>query len=107
LEQYEDALRKARYEDAPLFAGTQDAYTNYAFLRDLKMLEAVKVDKKKNKVEVNLEKLYDSIDLAETLSCLTGKWIKRITKDRVEFQDGTSASLSAPEWEEVKPLIWW
>lgn len=107
LEQYEDALKKARYEDAPLFAGTQDAYINYAFLRDLKMLEAVKMDKKKNKVEVNLEKLYDGIDLAETLSCLTGKWIKRITKDNVEFQDGTSASLSAPEWDDVKPLIWW
>lgn len=107
LEQYEDALKKARYEDAPLFAGTQDAYTNYAFLRDLKMLEAVKMDKKKNKVEVNLEKLYDGIDLAETLSCLTGKWIKRITKDTVEFQDGTSTSLSAPDWDDVKPLIWW
>ncbi|HND47611.1 MAG TPA: DNA methyltransferase, partial [Anaerolineales bacterium] len=107
LEQYEDALKKARYEDAPLFAGTQDAYTNYAFLRDLKMLDAVKVDKKKNKVEVNLEKLYDGIDLAETLSCLTGKWIKRITKDTVEFQDGTTASLSAPEWDDVRPLIWW
>jgi len=107
LEQYEDALKKARYEDAPLFAGTQDAYTSYAFLRDLKMLEAVKMDKKKNKVEVNLEKLYDGIDLAETLSCLTGKWIKRITKDSVEFQDGTSASLSAPDWDDVKPLIWW
>lgn len=107
LEQYEDALKKARYEDAPLFAGTQDAYTSYAFLRDLKMLEAVKVDKKKNKVEVNLEKLYDGIDLAETLSCLTGKWIKRITKDTVEFQDGTSASLSAPDWDDVRPLIWW
>jgi adenine-specific DNA-methyltransferase len=107
LEQYEDALKKARYEDAPLFAGTQDAYTSYVFLRDLKMLEAVKVDKKKNKVEVNLENLYDGIDLAETLSCLTGKWIKRITKDTVEFQDGSSASLSAPEWDDVKPLIWW
>ena len=107
LEQYEDALRRARYEDAPLFAGTQDAYTSYVFLRDLKLLDAVKVDKKMNKVEVNLEKLYDDIDLAETLSCLTGKWIKRITKDTVEFQDGTTASLSEPRWDDVKPLIWW
>ena len=107
LEQYEDTLRKARYEDAPLFAGTQDAYTSYVFLRDLKLLDAVKVDKKKNKVEVNLEKLYDGIDVAETLSCLTGKWIKRINEDTVEFQDGTTASLSDPNWEDVKPLIWW
>jgi adenine-specific DNA-methyltransferase len=107
LEQYEDTLRKARYEDAPLFAGTEDAYTSYVFLRDLKLLDAVKVDKKRNKVEVDLEKLYSGIDLAETLSCLTGKWIKRITKDTVEFEDGTTASLSEPKWEDVKPLIWW
>lgn len=107
LEQYEDALKKARYEDAPLFQGTQDAYTSYVFLRDLKMLEAVKVNKKQNQIEVSLNRLYDGIDLAETLSCLTGKWIKRITKDSVEFQDGTSASLSAPEWDDVKPLVWW
>ncbi|MCZ2123156.1 MAG: site-specific DNA-methyltransferase [Anaerolineales bacterium] len=107
LEQYEDALKRARYEDAPLFAGTQDVYTSYAFLRDLKMLEAVNVNKEQNQVEVSLSRLYAGIDLAETLSCLTGKWIKRITKDSVEFQDGTSASLSAPEWDDVKPLIWW
>jgi adenine-specific DNA-methyltransferase len=107
LEQYEDTLRRACYEDAPLFAGTPDAYTSYVFLRDLKLLDAVKVDTQQNKVEVKLEKLYNGIDLAETLSCLTGKWIKRITPDRVEFEDGSSASLSAPEWNEVKPLIWW
>lgn len=107
LEQYENALKKAHYDDAPLFAGTQEVYTSYVFLRDLKMLDAVKVDKKKNKVEVSLDKLYDGIDLAETLSCLTGKWIKRITEDTVEFQDGTSASLSEPKWEDIKPLIWW
>jgi adenine-specific DNA-methyltransferase len=107
LEQYEDTLGKARYEDAPLFAGTQDTYTSYVFLRDLKLLNAVKVDKKKNKVEVDLDKLYDGIDLAETLSCLTGKWVKRIAKNTVEFQDGTTSSLSGPKWEDVKPLIWW
>ncbi len=107
LEQYEDTLRSAHYEDAPLFAGTQAVYTSYVFLRDLKLLEAVKVDRKQNKVEVNLEKLYPGIDLAETLSCLTGKRIKRITKDAVEFRDGTSTSLSAPIWDDVKRLIWW
>jgi len=58
-------------------------------------------------VQVNLEKLYPGIDLAETLSCLTGKWIKRITQGRVEFQDGATASLAAPDWNDVKPLIWW
>ena len=73
------------------------------------MLEAVKVDKKKNKVEVNLEKLYAGIDLAETLSCLTGKWIKRIMKDTVEFQDGSicQSLLACRSGMILKPLIWW
>ena len=107
LEQYEDTLRRARYADAPLFAGTHDAYTSYVFLRDLKLLESVQVDTAQNKVTVQLDKLYDGLDLAETLSCLTGKWIKRLTPTSVEFQDGTTADLNDPEWELVKPLVWW
>lgn len=108
LEQYEEALRRARYEstDAPLFQMT-DVYNSYVFLRDLKLLDAVKLDKKADKIEVRPEKLYSGIDLAETLSCVTGKWIKRITKDTVEFEDGSTASLSNPDWSLVKPLIWW
>ena len=104
LEQYEDTLRKVRYEDAPFFA---DTHNSYVFLRAMKSLAAVPVDKTTDKVAVRLERLYDGIDLAETLSCLTGKWIRRITKDTVEFQDGTSASLVEPDWEMVKPLVWW
>ena len=56
---------------------------------------------------VALDKLYPGIDLAETLSCLTGKWVKRITRDAVEFADGSTSSLSAPAWDDVKPLVWW
>ncbi|MBE3119957.1 MAG: site-specific DNA-methyltransferase, partial [Candidatus Atribacteria bacterium] len=108
LEQYEDTLRRARYEstDAPLFQMT-DVYSSYVFLRDLKFLDAVTLDKEADKIEVRPEALYAGIDLAETLSCVTGKWIKRITKDAVEFEDGTSASLSDPDWSLVKPLVWW
>jgi hypothetical protein len=106
LEQYEETLRRGRYDDAPLLAGA-DAYNAYVFLRDLKLLEAVRLDKAGNKVQVNLTTLYDGIDLAETLSCVTGKGIKRITQESVEFQDGTSASLTDPDWQLVKPLIWW
>jgi adenine-specific DNA-methyltransferase len=107
LEQYEDTLRRARYEDSPLFSTGPDAYTSYVFMRDLKMLDAIDVDTTNNNVDVHLDKLYDGIDLAETFSCLKGKWIKRITQDTVEFQDGTTVSLSKPDWNNVKPLIWW
>ena len=80
LEQYEDTLRRAKYEDADLFDDpNKDPYHQYVFLRDLKMLEALEVDTKKNTVKVDLSKLYKGIDIAETLSNLTGKWIKRIT----------------------------
>jgi adenine specific DNA methylase Mod len=108
LEQYEDTLHRARYEstDAPLFQMT-DVYSSYVFLRDLKLLDAVSLDKTADRIEVRPETLYEGIDLAETLSCVTGKWIKCITKDAVEFEDGTTASLSDPDWSLVKPLIWW
>lgn len=108
LEQYEDALRLARYEDADLFQNPYaDPYSSYVFLRDLKMLEAVDLDTQNESVTVHLDRLYPDIDLAETLSCVTGKPIKRITAEAVEFRDGTRADLVNPEWELVKPLIWW
>ena len=106
LEGYEDTLRRARYQDDNMFTAT-DPYNSYVFLRDLKMLESISLDKENDKVDVHLEKLYPGIDLAETLSCVTGKWIKRITAETVEFQDGATASLVEPDWALVKPLVWW
>lgn len=108
LEQYEDALRRVKYDDADLFTDpSKDAYNQYVFLRDLKMLEALEVDTEKNKVKVDLRKLYDGIDVAETLSNLTGKWIKRITADEVEFADGEKVDLKNLDYRLIKPLIWW
>ena len=69
LEQYEDTLRRVKYADAePFFDTTQDIYNQYIFMKDLKLLEALEIDYKNNKVKVNLEKLYKNIDIAETLS---------------------------------------
>jgi len=51
----------------------------YLKFKDEKMLKALEIDYKNNKVNVDLSKLYPSIDIAETLSNLTGKWIKKIT----------------------------
>lgn len=108
LEQYEDTLRKAKYEDSDLFEDPyRDPYHQYVFLRDLKMLEALDVDLNQNKVEVDLSKLYDNVDIPETLSNLTGKWIKRITADTVEFADGDTVDLKNLDWQLIKPLIWW
>ncbi len=108
LEQYEDVLRKAHYDDADLFNDpNKDPYHQYVFLRDPKMLDAIEVDMEKNTVKVDLGKLYNGIDVAETLSNLTGKWIKRITADSVEFDDGEVVDTKNLDWKKIKPLIWW
>ncbi|ADC89916.1 DNA methylase N-4/N-6 domain protein [Thermocrinis albus DSM 14484] len=109
LEQYEDILRRAKYEDSEdLFENPYtDIYNQYVFLKDLKMLEAVEIDYENNKVKVDLSKLYDNIDLAETLSNLLGKWIKKITSDYVEFEDGERIDLKDIDYKIIKPLIWW
>ncbi len=108
LEQYEDVLRRARYQDADLFDNPyEDPYHRYVFLRDVKMLDALEIDIEKNSVHFHPERLYAGIDLAETLSNLRGKWIRRITPEYVEFQDGERLSLSDPDWRMLKPLVWW
>lgn len=107
LEQYEDSLRRAHYADAPLLLTAGNIYSRYIFLRDLKFLETVALNMPDNRVEVDVQRLYAGIDLAETLSCITGKWIKRITADIVEFQDGSTVNLHQPDWQTIKPLIWW
>ena len=108
LEQYEDVLHRARYADADLFDNPyEDPYHQYIFLRDLKNLDALEVDTGKNIVHFHTERLYDGIDLAETLSNLRGKWISVLPSDHVEFQDGECLSLTDPDWRVLKPLVWW
>ncbi len=108
LEQYEDVLHRAHYTDGDLFyTAREDPYHSYVFLRDLKLLDAVDIDTEQNKAHFHPERLYPDIDLAETLSQRRGKWIKRITAEYVEFQDGEMMSLSDPDWQTIKPLVWW
>lgn len=114
LEQYEDVLRRAVYADAePLFVQA-DPYSQYVFLRDLKLLDnaetgeaVMALDFEQDAVHVHLERLYADVDVAETLSCVTGQRIRRLAGDEVEFENGERMSLSDPPWEAVKPLIWW
>jgi adenine-specific DNA-methyltransferase len=108
LEQYEEVLRRAGYADSDLFNNPyEDPYHSYVFLRDLKMLDSVEIDGEQNKVHFHPERLYPDIDLAETLSQRRGKWIKRITAEYVEFQDSERMCLTDPDWQTIKPLIWW
>jgi len=108
LEQYEDTLRKVKYEGSDLFENPyEDPYKQYVFLKDLKMLEALEIDYEKNEVKVDLSKLYQNIDISETISNLLGKWIKKITPHYVEFEDGERIDIKNLDYKIVKPLIWW
>jgi adenine-specific DNA-methyltransferase len=116
LEQFEDALRRTCYAEDDLFTPpANEDPCQYIFLRDLKMLEALEVNLEQGTVQVDLSKLYENIDLPETLSNLTGKWIRRIYPDpndrrvpvAVEFADGERVELRSLDWRRIKPLIWW
>jgi len=108
LEQYEEALANCKYEDGDLFnSPSKTPYQEYVFMKDEKMLKALEIDYKKDKVKVDLSKLYPNIDIAETLSNLTGKWIKKINDAEVEFEDGTKINTKDLDYKVIKPLIWW
>jgi hypothetical protein len=119
LEQYEETLANCKYEESDLFnSPSKTPYKEYVFMKDEKMLKAVEIDYKKDKVKVDLAKIYSNIDIAETLSNLTGKWIKKIiprSSDtplekgnyEVEFEDGTKINTKDLDYKLIKSLIWW
>jgi len=76
-------------------------------MKDEKMLKALDINYEKEKVRVDLTKLYPNIDIAETLSNLTGKWIKKVSDTEVEFEDGTKINPKDIDYKLIKPLIWW
>jgi len=108
LEQYEEALANCKYEESDLFnSPSKTPYQQYVFMKDEKMLKAMEIDYENNKVKVDLTKLYPNIDIAETLSNLTGKWIQKISDNEVEFEDGTKINTKELDYKLIKPLIWW
>jgi len=120
LEQYEEVLANTVYENHDMFIlGDKSPYKQYIFLKDEKMLRALEIDYENKKVKVDLNKIYPNIDIAETLSSLTGKLIKKISDGEVEFEDGTKVDTKNFEYVKypngetelfyklIKPLIWW
>jgi len=72
----------------------------------------LEIDYKNRKVNVDLEKIYNNIDIAETLSNLTGKWIKQLKMKNeklksVVFEDGSEIYVDDLDHKLIKPLIWW
>lgn len=104
LEQYEEALSKTVYTDKLPTSG-QDIFKQYVFLKDDKLSAAL--EKGAEAVTVDLDRLYSGVDVAETLSNLYGKAIKRITKTEVVFADDSVIDLENLDYRHIKPLIWW
>lgn len=108
LEQYEETLANTVYENHDLLIiKDKSPYEQYVFMKDEKMLRALKIDYENKKVNVDLSKLYENIDIAETLSDLTGKWIKKLKVNEVEFADGSVVNTKNLDYKLIKPLIWW
>ncbi|GIU68207.1 MAG: hypothetical protein KatS3mg001_057 [Candidatus Pacearchaeota archaeon] len=109
LEQYEQTLKKAVYKESHPFVVFSDKtiYQQYVFLKDLKFLEAMELDYKNNKIKIDFNKIYPNIDLAETISCITGKSIRKIEKNAVVLEGGERIRFDEIDFNLIKGLIWW
>lgn len=104
LEQYEEALARSVYQEH------DKDMTSYTFAADQKQLEAIALDYEKEKAHIHFKKLYEDVDIAETLSNLTGKKIRKLNATRVIFEDGQEVifdEMAFGDYPWIKPLIWW
>jgi len=105
LEQFEDTLRKAVYKPK------DDKIENIEFNLDIKLAkDGLEIDYEKKFAKYTFEKLYPDVDIPETISNLIGKKIKKITRDKVVFEDDFEVDLNNLTFEKypfLKPLIWW
>lgn len=108
LEQYEEVLSRAKYQWQNKEGKNQ--VEQYSFMQDQKLLDAIEIDYKNKNAKVVFENLYPDVDIAETLSNVSGKHIKQIFEDKVVFEDGSEvvyAEMTFEKYPWIKPLIWW
>ena len=107
LEQYEEILKVIRYNDVK--EEREHFPEDYLFTIDEKLLYSVEEENKR--LYFNPKKLYPNrdIDLAETISCLRGFRIKRITEELVEFENGDTVIFTdgKVELRDISPALWW
>ncbi len=117
LEQYEETLRNSRYKDGEQLEldSAKSPFEQYVFFGDDKLAHAVKPSKT-GKLAINLKNLYPDIDVAESISNILGKQIRKRTADSVTFTDGTTEKIDTATMTEeekqrfvslVKPYLWW
>ena len=117
LEQYEETLKNARYEDGEQLEldSLKSPFEQYVFFGDDKLAHAVK-PLKNGKLKINLYDLYPDVDVAESLSNILGKQIRRRTANIVTFTDDTTEKTNPEAMTEeekhhfislIKPYLWW
>ena len=120
LEQYEECLARASYnpkklnKDGTINELEQLAY--YTFSNSEKLLSAMLIDEEKEEVKVHFQTLYPEMDeaaIAETISNVSGKHIKTLSKEKVEFEDGSKIEFAKMNYDDkvfrdhYKALLWW
>ena len=115
LEQYEDVLNKAVYSADNACAHANDLFAQYVFFADKKLTDVYRVNGQE--VCLDFNRLYENIDLPETISLLYGAPIERITADEVKLADISQPikyNVGKMNDDEkiafvklLKPLLWW
>jgi adenine-specific DNA-methyltransferase len=108
LEQYEDVLQKASYNDGEIFGlSNETSFKEYVFFNDVKLLESLKIDYEQKKIDVLINNIYPDIDLAESVSNVKKCFIKKISSDKVEYSNGLIIDLNNIDYRHIVKLIWW
>ena len=117
LEQYEETLKNSHYKDGEQLEidSQKSPFEQYVFFGDDKLAHAVQ-SAKNGKLKINLKDLYKDIDIAESLSNILGKPIRRRAENEVTFTDGTVEKINPAKMNEedkqhfislIKPYLWW
>ena len=117
LEQYEETLRNVHYQDDEQLEidSAKSPFEQYVFFGDDKLAYACQFAKD-DKIEINLQGLYPDVEVAETLSNLLGKAIRRLDENQVTFADSTTEKINPATMTEkeklhllsiLKPTLWW
>jgi adenine-specific DNA-methyltransferase len=120
LEQYEESIYNASYnpkwldKDGKIEELEQVAY--YTFKHSNKQLDAMVIDEEKEEVKIHFQNLYPEMDeaaIAETISNVSGKAIKTISKEKVVFTDDTFIEFANMRYDDpifkdhYRSLLWW
>ncbi len=117
LEQYEESLKNSRYKNSKQLEldSMKSPFEQYVFFGDAKLSHVVN-QPDESTIDINLFDLYPDIDIAESLSNVLGKHIRRISTDHVTFADGSVEKTNPSTMTEqekqhfisvLKPYLWW